>query len=237
MEPRTIHWENLRIVFWNARGIKSQMTEIERIISKIDIFICVESLVKNNETIKIIGFKTIYKNIDNNIAGRGIIAFIRDGLNFLHNLEFACIPKRIELLSFKITNSTSEINFVVAYRIHGLSLTQTHWDDIVFKVRQLKNALWCGDFNSHNTAWGCKRNNTNGNRLYNALLGSDLCIHNCNTVSREDIARNTQSNIDLIISTADIANLIAVKVETNTFGSDHFPIDILFKTKRNEFRK
>lgn len=93
-------WKNLKIIFWNARDIKIKITEIQKILSETDILICVESLLKDDETVESNGFKTIYKNIDNSISGRGIVVFIRNGLNFIENIQFASVPKRIELLFY-----------------------------------------------------------------------------------------------------------------------------------------
>ena len=50
MTPKTTEaFKNCKILFWNARSIRNRKTELPTLLNSIDIFICVESWLTDND--------------------------------------------------------------------------------------------------------------------------------------------------------------------------------------------
>lgn len=234
-----IHKSPLKITFWNCRSFDDKKTESEQTIKGSDIFICVESWYKEAHTEERIpkypGFVLIRKDRDY-AAGGGILIFIRKNLAFseIENLNIS--EKTVELCGFKITNIQPEVNILVCYRAPKL-LTQKQWDEIFDNLSTQDPWLIAGDFNAYHSDWNCAYINTNGRRLNNSLTNKELFLHNNNTKTHVDTETGSLSNIDLIMSTINIAEKISVEVCNETWGSDHFPIFITLDVSKNPYEK
>ena len=106
---------NLRILYWNARSI-SHKKELKKILQNVDIFVCVETWLNdddtwcnndvNNGVFDITGFKTFRKGRPNRQGG-GILILIRNHLAYtdIKNLTSPDITVEIAGLTIKILNN------------------------------------------------------------------------------------------------------------------------------------
>lgn len=85
--------------------------------------------------------------------------------------------------------------------------------------RFLKN-----DFNAHSKLWGCKHNDTRGNRIKYFIEKHNLCYFNDKTPTHLDPRVRTTSAIDLSLCHSSIYLDISWRVGEDLNGSDHFPI-------------
>ena len=60
---------------------------------------------------------------------------------------------------------------------------------------------------------------------------------NTKTKTHIDLSTNKLSNLDLVLSTSNIAEKISLKVNDDTLSSDHFPIHLEINMKKNIYRK
>lgn len=85
--------------------------------------------------------------------------------------------------------------------------------------------IWCGDFNAHNTLWGSRVTDLNGEVVEEMMDDRRLVCLNNGTGTRINIYRNETSCIDLTLVDRKLANRCEWEVDQNTnIGSDHFPI-------------
>ena len=141
-------------------------------------------------------------------------------------------------MQFTINKCHPLLNLIVCYRSPTCSLTQIQWDIITENTTKSKHNILLGDFNAHNTIWNCKKTDSNGEKFINSIDKHNLFIHNDNSLTHIDKYRNTKSNIDLILSSMDIAEKIDTNILDDNYGSDHYPIlvtvnlDIYFYKKK-----
>ena len=67
---------------------------------------------------------------------------------------------------------------------------------------------------------------TNGIKLLNSINDSDLIPVNQNILVHINFNRNSLSNIDLVLCSPAIYDLIKFNILEDSWGSDHFPITV-----------
>ena len=82
----------------------------------------------------------------------------------------------------------------------------------------------CGDFNGHSVTWGCDKNNSRGDRIDDFITDNNVCLLNDGSYTYLHPATGTFTAIDLSLCSPDILMEIDLMVESDLYGSDHFPI-------------
>ena len=218
--------KSLRIMFWNARSIYQRKYELPIILQNIDVFLCVESWLKDSDKDKNYmfapGFVQLKKNRQHSRGG-GILVMVRQTIAFREIPTNSPDPS-VEICGIQLTNTYPPLNIVVCYRAPGFTLTSTQWATIVSNVDKNCSGILVGDFNSHNVIWNCDSTDCNGDRLATSIDNNDLFLHNSSTITRSDPSNNTHSNIDLLFSTLNISQNITTYAYDETMGSDHYPL-------------
>lgn len=227
---------NIRTVFWNGRSDLKHKHELHQILKDIDVLVCVESWLKPGDQFRYPQFNCIRKD-RNDRPGGGIIFLIRKNLSYVELTEVTSPDKNVEVCACRITNVVTPFNIVAHYKVPGCTLAQAIWNEIFGNASSTYPSLIVGDFNAHSVEWNCEHSDSNGNRILNATEDFNLIIHNPHTSTRVDFSRNKFSNIDLVISTVDIADRISVSALEDTLGSDHYPLSITMNIAKNLYRK
>ena len=157
-------------------------------------------------------------------SGGGILILLRKDIAFYEIQNVKPLNKLVEICGIRITNSNPSIDIYVCYRTPGTTLTQDQWDTITDNVNIGKHSILVGDFNSHNIIWNCKYTDLNGERFSNSIDDQNLFLHNLDSITRSDFVRNIHSNIDLLLSSVNLAHKIDALVLEEIWGSDHHPI-------------
>jgi hypothetical protein len=89
--------------------------------------------------------------------------------------------------------------------------------------------LFVGDFNAHNTLWGCSSTDRKGHEVEDFILSSNLCLLNGKDPTYIHPATGSRSSIDLAFCDPSLYLDYSWKVNDDLCGSDHLPI-ILTKT-------
>ena len=226
------------ILFWNARSISQRKEELPILLRNVDILVCVESWMNDqeNKQFKMPGFQTIRQDRTNNNGG-GILFLIRNNIHAQEVKNISILNEKIELCAIKITNVTPQLNIIACYRPPGSTLTEEDWDTITNTINDDCDYLLLGDFNSHHQYWNCKYNDLNGKRLLNCIEKKNLFIHNVNSLTRINPNNGEKSNLDLVISHINIIDKICTAIVDDTYGSDHFPIHITVSNEKNLYTK
>ena len=82
----------------------------------------------------------------------------------------------------------------------------------------------CGDFNGHSITWGCDKNNSRGDRIDDFITENNICLLNNGSYTYLHPATGTFTAIDLSLCSPDILMEIDFMVESDSYGSDQFPI-------------
>ena len=82
----------------------------------------------------------------------------------------------------------------------------------------------CGDFNGHSVTWGCDKNNSRRDRIDDFITDNNVCLLNDGSYTYFHPATGTFTAIDLSLCSPDILMEIDFMVESDLYGSDHFPI-------------
>ena len=118
---------------------------------------------------------------------------------------------------------------------HHLSLTQ--WDNFFKAICNAGPFLLIGDFNALHPTWDCDTTNPSGENLHRLINKHNLIIHNTDTQSHVSHNQRKNSNLDLIITQANIAHFITTQQLEDTLGSDHYPIECTLNTEKHVYQK
>ena len=229
--------KSIKCIFWNSRSIKKRLAELQNILKNVDLFVCVESwLTPSDSNINFPGFVT-FRQDRQQTRGGGILVLVRKNIAFKQIVNIKSPDDRVEVCGLQITNTCPNIDIIVCYRPPGFLMTQSQWDILTNNASANANTIFLGDFNSHNIIWNCYKNCTNGDRFYCSLENQDLFIHNINTSTHIDLYKGTKSNIDLLITSMAIADKINFHLDSETHGSDHYPIYFDINMERNYYVK
>ena len=99
--------------------------------------------------------------------------------------------------------------------------------DLLNLVSQLPSpVLLLGDFNAHNSFWGCSSTDRKGQEVADFLLSSNMCLLNSKQPTYIHPATGSYSSIDLALCHPSLFLDFSWKVHDDLCGSDHFPIII-----------
>ena len=225
----------LKILYWNARGFLKHKEDIERALSNIDMLVCVESLLQPKiSNINFSGFVN-YRLDRTYSTGGGTILLIRSNLAYREIKNFDVPHETFEICGIQITNVNPVFSLIACYRAPGPIFTLEQWERLFVNIKKEKNCIFMGDFNAHHISWNCNKTDTNGENLLECIDKNDLFIHNSDSYSHIDTT--SISNIDLILSSNNIAEKIDVQVNDETWGSDHYPIYVNVSLERHIYHK
>ena len=227
--------QNLNILYWNTRSIIKRREEIERILHKIDILVCVETwLNETHADFNFSGFFCYRKDRSHSVGG-GILLAVRKNIAFKEITNISVPNTAIEMCGLRITGANPPFNLLACYRPPGETLSIEQWNQVINNININDKCILVGDFNAQNITWNCDKNDTNGNNLLDAIQNFNIFLHNSDSISHID--KTSKSNIDLIFSTPNIADQIDIKINAETCGSDHFPIFIYYNSEKSLYRK
>lgn len=211
-----------KIMQWNCRGVKANLTELQFIITALDpVVICLqETLLSQNATITLKGYVT-YHNPGPNTSrpSGGTITLVKN--NLPHN--FIKINSSIQNTTIRVSNITRKT--VTICNLYIPPNSNPTFTEYVNLIDQLPTPyLLLGDFNSHNPLWSKTNPNRQGKILEKTINTHNLCILNSEADTYLHPAHGTYSNPDLSISHPGILLDLKWEVLNDQYGSDHFPI-------------
>ncbi len=208
------------VIQWNCRGVKPNFNEIKMLsdLHKTVIFCLQETYIKTVDY-SMRGF-TCYNKISHDIGGRacgGVSVFVRNGT----------IHSRVQLNTVLQAEAVT-ITVGKVFTVCSLYLPPSEPIDVLeleSLILQLPAPfLLLGDFNAHNVVWGCDNNNNRGNIIYKYIMDNSLCLLNDESYTYLHPGSGSFTAIDLSLSSPGIYMDFTFNVESDTFGSDHFPI-------------
>lgn len=206
-----------KILLWNARSITKKKAELTATMvnKNVDVAIITETWLTPNTTFKINNYNCIRQDREDGRKGGGCVILVKNSIPFAEINRNIAIPGT-ERVMVKIR----DLNIIGMYNPPGNQLDDKALRDLINQVQG--TVLLAGDFNALSTVWGCTRTNRNGENLREVIEDLELrCINKDSITSSCGGVRN---NLDLFISTRNIAEKAKVEVLEDNLSSDHIPI-------------
>ncbi|XP_018374746.1 PREDICTED: RNA-directed DNA polymerase from mobile element jockey-like [Trachymyrmex cornetzi] len=216
--------KRFNIFQWNSYGIRSGLPSLLSIAKDYHVLCIQETLLKNNNAINIKGFNVYRKDITHP-GDRGICTLVRADIKselvVLQNIEHPSV----EFNAVRIECLTSEPVIIVnVYRHLGQRTPASFFRSLLNSLQGYKNLIILGDFNAHHPAWGSGTHSSSGRTLHQIIGEYDLFIFNGKAPTFVRVSSATTSTIDLVLASPSLAPLCSTKTESDTLGSDHFPV-------------
>ncbi len=213
----------LIILQWNARSLISNGQEFKKFIAELTDkphVICIQETWLKPQWDFVIYDYTAIRNDREAGKGGGVATFVRNGLNY----SLIKKGKEQESIVIKVWTEKSSILIVNYYnpcKKLSTDILKEASGPIQGKV------VWCGDFNSHSTLWGSNNTDANGSVIEEFIDEIGLVCMNDGSGTRYNSSQNTESIIDLTLTSTEIAGVTVWEVlNQSTIGSDHYPIKV-----------
>ncbi|KAK2575242.1 hypothetical protein KPH14_012757 [Odynerus spinipes] len=89
------------------------------------------------------------------------------------------------------------------------------------KLNSKKHFILLGDFNANHSAWNCLITDGIGEKFLDKLNDYGIIIHNTDTLSHINTSNNSRNNLDLVLSSPQMADVICTSQIEDNHGSDH----------------
>ncbi|GFR59552.1 RNA-directed DNA polymerase from mobile element jockey [Elysia marginata] len=222
--------KSIRIMHWNAHGIKTRKLELGVFLTenKIDVCAIQETHLKEEERFWIRGYKDFRQDRINRKNG-GIITLVNTNtltavVTYRSRPDGETVDKDTECLGIELILPSNNLH---VYNIYS------HPDkDFQFEpqVKQ-DNFIVVGDFNSHSPSWGYKDLDSKGEKVEDWAIDNQLVLLNRadDPPTFTSMTWRTSSTPDIAFETDDIQGKSERSVESLLGGSDHKPSFITIK--------
>ena len=210
------------VMQWNCQGIREKKDEILDLVNhhKPSIIGFQETKLWSYCKVSIPNFNVVRRDGHLNRTPHGGVAI------YIHSdIPFIEVPLNANIQAIAIqANIGQMITFCNLYLPGSRDINA---DTLTSLLNQLpKPYVILGDFNSHNTLWGCRETNSRG-RTVESVINENECIL-LNDGSPTHIYNYRESAIDLTLVSPEIAPLLDWSALSSPGGSDHCPIIITY---------
>ena len=215
------------IVQWNCRGYGANFEELKSLLKFKDgpACVCLQETFHGMSTpyapsrYTAVTATPVVQIIPGIRPSRGLITLIKSNIPF-YKLN---INTSLENLTIRV-NIGREITICNIYISPTEQITINQLTNL---VNQLPSPfLILGDINARNNLWGDVITNSRGSLIENFLLQADICLLNDGSPTHFHIQNNTESCIDLSITSPELINEFTWTVSDENYGTDHFPISL-----------
>ena len=212
---------NLRGLQWNADGINTKVTELNRLVVELDVDVVLiqeTKLTSRSKTPKIHGFTAVRQDRPNaEFPGGGLLTYVRQDLAFRR--IGGTKNGNTEALSISIQQKVGKwLDVTNVYSPPRADEARIDW------IPVSDNCVIAGDFNGHSGIWDpFQPEDTMGNKIVDFMLANDLIC--CNDGSHTRVSRVTggTSVPDITLTSKNLVNNVKWN-SINEMGSDHLPV-------------
>ena len=245
--PSSPSQNNLRILQWNANGIRPCRTELIHFLShnQYDLIFIQESHLSSDSTFRIPGYKTLQKNrfmtrrgttnSTGNLGG-GVLILVKNGLSYtsLSTQSLSSLDPSSDYLAIAVKiKGAAPIHLFNVYvpPIRSSSSDSRPKSFSPFLLPSSPTTYIFGDFNSHHSSWDSHSpEDHSGKDLFDWLLSSDLLpLNNPEHHTLLHRATGNRSFPDLSLVPARLVSKCTWQTLPD-LGSDHLPISITIPT-------
>jgi len=208
-----------KIVQWNCRGFRANFNELSLLMSNLEpIVFCLQELllsdtyIFSNRQYNLLTTVPLPNSNNRRHGGAGILV--------RKNMPHSAVPLNTNLQAVACRLSTpTPLTLCSIYLPPASSWTHT---DLISLTSQLASpVLLLGDFNAHDSLWGCTTSDNKGQEVTNFLLKTNLCLMNKKDSTYIHPATGSRSFIDLAIYNPALYLDFSWQVHNDLCGSDH----------------
>lgn len=165
--------EYIKLMTWNANGIYNKRNDLEELLyrDRIDICLISETKLNNNKNVKFINYNCYRRDRLADNAGGGVMILVNKKYNNsekIINPSKAYVNDTMEYIAIKL----NKITYIAVYIAPNIVINSNDIDKL-FKMGS--SVILGGDFNAKHQAWGNVNNNRSGRTLLNYLINSSNC--------------------------------------------------------------
>ena len=210
------------ILQWNCRSIKANYEELTLLVNELKPVAVrlQETFLKDSDQLTLKYHSCFFKNCsDNDKASGGVGVIVNNSVP--HHL--VKLDTTLQAVAVNISLNKA-ITVCCIYLPPSLPIDIKNLDHLIDQLP--KPFILMGDFNSHNTFWGCKDTNDKGRNIEDFINRHDLVLLNDKNSTYLHPATGSYSSLDLSICSPEIFPDFNWKVCDDLHGSDHFPIQV-----------
>ena len=220
---------------WNANSIFRKKQEFFDFLlgNEIDIALINETHLDNTKSFSHPNYTTHRLDRPGERTKGGVAILVH--INLPHKLLSSYKTKNLECIGITINSASGPMDFISAYRPGGSSTADDiakFRNDILLLTSSRHSFFICGDLNARHSSWGCSRDNSAGDALFEC--SGDFAIYYPPSPTRIPLNRRSQpSTLDIVLSNGlhEIENM-STRTE---LSSDHLPV--LFEVSADSRRE
>ena len=219
------------IIHWNCNGLKTRHHngELKRLVRQYNpIALCLQH---TNHTLNAFDQYNLATSYTQNDKELGTAIYVHKKIAY-QNLKTQTLNVQASLVKIFLNNNM----YIILCNMYNQPSCKYNLNTIQKTIKNQKNVLLVGDFNSHSPLW----NNDNRSSDHNGKLMEKLIENNnLNLLNDPEIrtyfsrTHSTFSSIDLSICTNDIVDILDWSVSDDDYTSDHYPVLISVATDSN----
>ena len=218
-QSRATGHQTLRIVHWNAEGVRQKKLELQQFlkVQKIDVCCIQETHLNNTHRFSIRGYEIHRVDRADRPKG-GVLTLVKTSIPSTEvqrsekaDTEYITVKLILPDKNLTICNLYSPPNKAINLQI--LQPNSENW-------------MIVGDFNSHSPSWGYPSINAKGEEVEHWIVSNRLVLINTPTDPPTFYSRvwKTTSTPDIAIATDNIQKIAKREVSEQLGGSDHTPV-------------
>jgi hypothetical protein len=220
---------SLRILQWNADGIRSGLSELEERLQQMEIDVAViqeTKLRRNNATPKFEGYATIRHDRANEKQGGGLLSLVKNDLSYEAKPEWNSEAQGTEWSRFRVR--VGRQRWITITNVYIPPNRSGESDDLQLEQLTVSRDAFCaGDFNGHSPMWDAiQPEDARGALIADWMADNDLICCNELTPTRTNRSTGNGSSPDIFIAPACWADALEW-CTLEDMGSDHLPILIV----------
>lgn len=212
----------LNIVQWNAQSLISNLHAFTYFLynNNIHIALVSETWLKPGKSIKIKGYNI--ERLDIGSKHNGVAILIQNNLSY--NKLVTYNDSSLQNLAIQLHFNSEIISMISFYSptlASPCNFTYSYLDNLIKSVPG--PLIMAGDFNAHNTIWGCSSTDSRGSILQDIIDDNNLCLLNNGQVTTVGSHVWRPNALDLTIVSPSLSLRCSWSVHDDPLGSYHLP--------------
>ena len=214
------------ILQWNLRGLRTSFQDLQAVLGqRCPMAVCLqETKLHPDAQCSFKGYSVYRKDVPvTTVAHGGVLLAVHRSTPCTE----VKLRSPLQAVAARVLLDRRQVTICSIYLPPGVALPR-------LELRQLAAELpppflLLGDFNAHNTLWGCHDTDTRGRVLERFLQEELLSIFNTGTRTHFTMPSGATSALDLSLASPQLMPLFTWHVAEDPMGSDHFPVWLAYQ--------
>lgn len=225
----TFNVMGLRILFWNADGVHNKQSELENLVSdlNIDIIALNETRLTGRLVLQIPGFSCYRADRRSDGAGQGVAIMARADID--HSPIDIPLIYNLEAVGIRLQLANGNISLYSVYQSPNLPLF-TMLNDIKALMNTGARVLVMGDLNAKHPYWSPGSANHRGNLVYELMLHDEVIVHAPSDPTLVHYRSEHDPSTPDLLLTQNVHTIQEIKT-IHALSSNHLPVLVRLTTQ------